>query len=90
MPILKYWNLNVDFGLEYIKPYNCVQIICIQLEYLISYYCLQENDYKKKLEKCNRTLKILLLERVDHIIRQINQTNLLILKYNPLLFFKVL
>ena len=47
MPILKYWNLNVDFGLEYIKPYNCVQIICIQFEYLISYYCLQENDYKK-------------------------------------------
>ena len=28
--------------ISYLKPYYCVQIICISLEYLVSYICVQK------------------------------------------------
>ena len=33
----------VSIRLEYLKLYNCVQIICIREEYLISYNCVQKS-----------------------------------------------
>ena len=34
--------MNYVFLQEYLKPYNCVQIISIRLEYLKSYNCFNE------------------------------------------------
>ena len=39
------WNHEIiSIRKEYLKPYNCVQIIWIRLEYLISYYNVQKKN----------------------------------------------
>ena len=49
-------KLMICIRWEYLKPYNCVQIICIKEEYLIS-YCVQKT-LKKQLQK-NANMKVL-------------------------------
>ena len=43
---------------DYLKSYNCVQIICIRLEYLISYNCMQKTLKKQQQKNVNVLLGI--------------------------------
>ena len=36
---------------EYLKPFNCVQMICIWMEYLISYNYVKRKTLKKRHKK---------------------------------------
>ena len=50
--IITWSHIIISIRQEYLKPYNCVQIICIRWKYLISYNYIQKTFKKQLHKKC--------------------------------------